>query len=610
MRKTTIIALTLTAAAGSLRSAPTGSYLSYLGDGVGNGCHADQCNFIGASAGKSMYQTVGSGFYGPMAGAYGSFVRLSDAVGYYALGYATYCTNVLALGAMAGYDAHHAQNCVFAGKNAGRGANDVSGCFMFGDGAGVNMTGVHGRVDVGGLVYADRESGSFRIGAEGEGLSYSNGVLKVGEDSLLANGSGAWLPNVVETGFLFNVDTNKLVLVQNNTCYTMTDTVYRIGFMNDVHGSGGAFLLPDCERATRFDILVTNSYGYTSSTYRLAFYDSLTNLLTVAFLSGEKATSVSIDARSRRVNGPILHSFLYSKATGLLCWAHREDDPWFSSWRGGTSIRLGCDDAGYGVGYGSPGAGDNAVSIGSMALAEEASVAIGADTHAYPYGVAVLGEALGREGVAINGYSYGLGGVAINTYRPGCDYLDNVADMPDPDCVHGQFVVGVMDSPTNFVFDIYEGGVEYVTNFFVSGGVEKVDSVTTNELTKVFSHTMTLPEVIREYSAPNFSDAVATNALTAKAGVVYDVTADKDGLTVTLPKRSERAQSFVVRLAPSGEADGTKIAGVAAATDDETEWKVDWLSGVKQTITTPCYYTFVQTAVDRWAVRAEVVDEE
>ena len=163
MKKAILVAAFAAALIAGLEAAPTGPYLSYLGDGVGDGGYAAQCNFVGASSGRGTRRTVGSGFYGLWAGAYASDVYLSDALGYYAMGDASGCTNVVAIGSAAGRGASGSTDCVFIGKNAGRGAS-----------------GVHGRVDIGGLVYADRESGDFRIGAEGAGLSCTGGVLTVG----------------------------------------------------------------------------------------------------------------------------------------------------------------------------------------------------------------------------------------------------------------------------------------------------------------------------------------------------------------------------------------------------------------------------------------------
>lgn len=594
MKKTIIAAAFAAASLAGLDAAPTGPYLSYLGDGVGDGGYAAQCNFVGASSGKETRRTVGSGFYGLWAGAYASDVYLSDALGYYAMGGASGCTNVVAIGAAAGRDASGATDCVFIGKNAGRGAS-----------------GVHGRVDIGGLVYADRESGDFRVGTEGGGLTYSNGVLKVGEDSLFADGVGVWLPNLVETGFVRGVDSNCFVQVKNSTCYLMTNTCWaatsRDGSVSSVTNSGdsGFFMLPNHQNATRFDILVLD-HAKIEGNRLFRFFDASTNLLSVVFASGEAGAT---EIRHNR-NGATLYSFLYNARTGLVCWMHREDDPVFSEWAGGSSIRLGGDTPNTSMWYGSAGVGDGAVSIGLDAMAKPHAVSVGERTGAEEGSVAILGWAGAMESVAINGFSYGRGGVAINTFRPGGDYLDSIADdgpneAADPELVNGQFAVGVMDSPSNFVFDIYTNSIEVSTNVFSAWTCP-----VTNRTNKAFSHTVTLHEAIREYAAPSFSDAVATNALIAEAGVVYDMTADKDGLAVTLPKRSERAQSFVVRLAPSSETDGTKIAGVAAATDDAAVWKVDWLSGAKQTITKPCYYTFMQTAADRWAVRAEAVDGE
>ena len=161
-------------------AAPTGPYLSYLGSNVGNGGTAELSNFVGAEAGASISTTTRSGLYGVRSG-YGAHDFYGvNALGFWALANASLASNVFAVGTSAARDASDISNSAFFGANAGRSASHVSDVFVVGDGAGRNMTSVTGRIDVLDLLYVDRNSGGFRLGDPATGLSYSDGVLRLG----------------------------------------------------------------------------------------------------------------------------------------------------------------------------------------------------------------------------------------------------------------------------------------------------------------------------------------------------------------------------------------------------------------------------------------------
>ena len=98
--------------------------------------------------------------------------------------------------------------------------------------------------------------------------------------------------------------------------------------------------------------------------------------------------------------------------------------------------------------------------------------------------------------------------------------------------------------------------------------------------------------------------ASATNAIAAADGKMYSVTGDADGVSVTLPAAATYSQDFVVRLAPA-DTNGTCLAAISGAATDSTAWQFDYPTGTNAvfgTIYAPTYFTFTQTAADRWSV--------
>ena len=91
-------------------------------------------------------------------------------------------------------------------------------------------------------------------------------------------------------------------------------------------------------------------------------------------------------------------------------------------------------------------------------------------------------------------------------------------------------------------------------------------------------------------------------AITAEDGKIYSVTADTNGVSVTLfyPEENYCSQDFVIRLAPA-DTNGTCIAELGNA----TQWQFDYPTGTNAvfgTITAPTYYTFTRTALNRLSI--------
>ena len=187
----------LCAAASAAVAAPNGPYLSYVGNDVGKNGRAEMSNFIGAESGAGIGDTTRSGFYGVRSGAYSRYLYGVNALGFWSSAQTVLLTNVFAVGTSSAREAHDVEDSVFVGVNAGRNAYFVEDSVFFGSdtgrnayfvkdgvffgaGAGRDVHGVTGRVDVCGLVYADRASGDFRIGSPATGLSYSDGRLRIG----------------------------------------------------------------------------------------------------------------------------------------------------------------------------------------------------------------------------------------------------------------------------------------------------------------------------------------------------------------------------------------------------------------------------------------------
>ena len=157
-----ILCAFLCAASLGAGAAPSGPYLSYLGNGVGDGGTAEFSNFIGATAGGFCLDVSRSGFYGAMAGYSTWELYGVNALGFRSLGHSHHMTNVFAVGTSSARNACEVNDSVFIGANAGRNSSGLADCLFVGAGAGRNVSCVTGRVDVCGLVYADRASGDFK----------------------------------------------------------------------------------------------------------------------------------------------------------------------------------------------------------------------------------------------------------------------------------------------------------------------------------------------------------------------------------------------------------------------------------------------------------------
>ena len=105
--------------------------------------------------------------------------------------------------------------------------------------------------------------------------------------------------------------------------------------------------------------------------------------------------------------------------------------------------------------------------------------------------------------------------------------------------------------------------------------------------------------------APRYTFAAPTEAAIAAAdSKMYSVTGNADGVSVTLPAAATFSQDFVIRLAPA-DTNGTCLAAISGAATDSTAWQFDYPTGTNAvfgTITAPTYFTFTQTAADRWSV--------
>lgn len=185
-KRTMIVAIAIFAGLATLRAAPTGGYNAYLGWGVGTNATANLSQFIGAEAGAGAKNALASGFYGVSSGASSESASCVEALGYLSLYGSKSVSDVLVAGYGAGYGMTNVADCVFIGRGAGYGANNVTG-----------------RVDICGLVYADKASGVTRIGSGGGEIACSDGMLCVA-DSAASIGfkKGSFIADGVPVGWV------------------------------------------------------------------------------------------------------------------------------------------------------------------------------------------------------------------------------------------------------------------------------------------------------------------------------------------------------------------------------------------------------------------------